>query len=57
MTWFERGDFVISPRAAYAINDNVKVSIGADLYRGPADSVFGLLNANSLGYAEVGYSF
>jgi hypothetical protein len=57
VTWFERGDFVISPRAAYAINDNVKVSIGADLYRGPADSVFGLLKANSLGYAEVGYSF
>jgi hypothetical protein len=48
---------VISPRATYAINDNLKVSIGADVYRGPADSVFGLLRANSLEFGELGYSF
>jgi len=57
VTWFAGGGFLVAPRAAYAINDNVKVSIGADLYRGPADSLFGLLKPNSLGYAEVGYSF
>ena len=57
VTWFEGGDFAISPRATYAINDNLKVSIGADVYRGPADSVFGLLRANSLGFGELGYSF
>ena len=38
-------------------NDNVKVSVGVDVYRGPADSVFGLLRPNSLGFAELGYSF
>ncbi|HVY36780.1 MAG TPA: hypothetical protein VHM31_02565 [Polyangia bacterium] len=57
VTWFEGGDFVLSPRATYAINDNLKVSIGADIYRGPADSLFGLLRANSLGFGELGYSF
>jgi len=57
VTWLEGGDFVISPRATYAINDNLKLSIGADVYRGPADSVFGLLRANSLEFGELGYSF
>jgi len=57
VTWFDRGGFLIAPRATWAVTDNVKVSLGADLYRGPADSVLGLLKANSLGFAQVRYGF
>lgn len=57
VTWFAGGDYLASPRISYAISDTLKVSVGADIYRGPADSIFGLVEQNSLGFAELKWSF
>jgi hypothetical protein len=57
VTWFKGGDYLLSPRASYALSDFVKVSLGADFYNGPARSILGFQERNSLGFAELKYAF
>jgi hypothetical protein len=57
VTWFKGGDYLLSPRASYSLNDFVKASVGADFYNGPANSIFGFQEHNSLAFAELKYAF
>jgi hypothetical protein len=56
IAWFARGDWLLRPRVRYAVNDRVRVSVGGDLYRGPADSFFGSLRDLSTAFAELQYN-
>jgi hypothetical protein len=56
VTWFARGDFLVRPRLRYAINDQVRLTLGADLYRGPADSFLGSLRDLSTAFGEVQFN-
>jgi hypothetical protein len=47
----------IRPKASYAVSDRLKVVAGADLYRGDASSLFGILRDNSGAYLEFRWSF
>lgn len=55
--FFEHGDYVLRPKIEYALNDNLRMVIMADLYRGPSDSFLGSLRKNSLAYGELRYQF
>jgi len=44
---------IFKPRLAYALNDHLRLTLGADIYRGRADSPYGLLQRNSLAYGEL----
>jgi hypothetical protein len=48
-----RGDSGWRPKLTYAISDNLKFTVGADLFRGPRDSYYGRLRENSGVYAEL----
>jgi hypothetical protein len=48
---------VFRPKASYAVTDAVKVVMGADVFVGTADSFFGLLRKNRIGYVELRYGF
>jgi hypothetical protein len=52
-----RGDTVWRPKLAYAISDNLKLTVGADLFRGSRDTYFGRLHDNSGAYAELKLAF
>lgn len=56
VAWFARGDFLVRPRLRYAANDRIRFTLGGDLYRGPADSVFGSLRDLSTAFVEVQYN-
>jgi hypothetical protein len=56
IAWFARGDWLLRPRVRYAINDRVRVTVGGDLYRGPADSFFGALRNLSTAFAELQFN-
>jgi hypothetical protein len=47
----------LRPKLVYAVTDSWKVLAGAEVLRGEASSVFGLLSGNSTGYAELRWSF
>ena len=47
----------IRPKLVYALTDSWKVLAGAEILRGEASSLFGLLQGNSTGYAELRWSF
>jgi hypothetical protein len=47
----------LRPKVAYALTDSWKVLAGAEVLRGQSSSIFGLLDANSTGYAELRWSF
>ena len=55
IVWFARGDWLLRPRVRYAVNDRLKLTVGADVYRGPADSFLGNLRELSTVFVEVGY--
>jgi len=50
-------NYYIRPRLVYAFNDNLKGSLGLDIYRGESYTFFGYLRDNSLLFAEMKYSF
>jgi hypothetical protein len=52
-----RRGYVIRPKAIYAISDKWKATLGADVFRGPEDSIFGRLRDNSTVFLELGYWF
>ncbi len=54
---FTQGDYLLKPKLIYAVNDQIKASLGVDLYRGNSLTYFGRLRNNSGAYAEVKYSF
>jgi hypothetical protein len=54
---FTRHDYLIRPKASYAITDNWKVLAAADIFRGPAESYFGYLADNSTAVLELSYHF
>ena len=45
------------PKVVYAITDDWKAILGAEVFRGDAASRFGLLRPNSVGYLELRWSF
>ena len=47
----------LRPKVVYAVTDDWKAVIGAEVFRGEAASLFGLLRPNSTGYAELRWSF
>jgi hypothetical protein len=47
----------LRPKVVYAVSDQWKLLAGAELFRGEATSVFGLLRPNSTGYVEGRWSF
>jgi len=55
IAWFVHGDSLVRPRLKYAWTDRLKTTLGADFYRGPADSFFGNLRDLSTAFAEVQY--
>ena len=44
-------------KVIYAVTDDWKALVGAEIFRGEAASLFGLLRPNSTGYLEVRWSF
>lgn len=52
-----RSSSFFRPMLSYAFTDNVRGTIGAQRYRGAADSVFGRLRQNNALFAELRYSF
>ncbi|GAB3760486.1 hypothetical protein GCM10028796_09190 [Ramlibacter monticola] len=52
-----RGDNAWRPKLTYALSDSLKLTVGADLFRGGRDTYFGRLRDNSLAYAELKYAF
>ncbi|RFC35204.1 MAG: hypothetical protein DID90_2727554592 [Candidatus Nitrotoga sp. LAW] len=54
---FGRSNYFIRPKLVYAFTDNVKGSLGLDIYRGESSTFFGRLRDNSLLFAEMKYGF
>lgn len=48
---------VVRPRLSYAINDHVKLSAGMDYFSGDAQSYFGALSKNTLGFVVLSLVF
>ncbi len=44
---------VLKPKVVYAINDQLRLTLGADVYRGRSDTAYGWLERNSLAYGEL----
>ncbi len=55
LLWLDEGDFLLRPKLIYALTDHWKATLGAELYRGPAEGVFGRLKQNSTGFAALRY--
>ena len=54
---FSQGDGYMRPLLSYALSDQMKATLGAELYRGPKDSYFGPLRNNRRVFAELRYIF
>lgn len=54
---FGRSNYFIRPKLVYAFNDNMKGSLGLDIYRGENNTFFGRLRNNSLLFTEMKYGF
>lgn len=52
-----RRDYYLRPLLSYNATDSVKVSIGANIYRGPEQSFFGRIREDSGIFCEMRYSF
>lgn len=52
-----RAEFVLRPKVKYAVTDRVKLTAGADIFRGEAKSFFGRLRDTSTAYVEVRWDF
>lgn len=55
--YFNPTNMYLRPVVTYAFTDRVKGSVGGDIYSGPHDSFFGLLEQNQTFFAEVRYTF
>lgn len=54
---FGRSNYFVRPKLVYAFSDNMKGSLGLDMYRGASNTFFGQLEKNSLVFAEMKYGF
>jgi len=54
---FTRSSAYIRPLVTYALADHVKCTVGADLYTGASQTVFGQLKRNQGVFVEMRYSF
>ncbi|MBI3796238.1 MAG: hypothetical protein HY268_04610, partial [Deltaproteobacteria bacterium] len=54
---FTRGGYVLRPKLSYALTDHWKVTVGADVFRGPHPSFFDNLRENSTAFTELRWSF
>ena len=54
---FGRSNYFIRPKLIYAFSDNIKGTLGLDIYRGESNTIFGQLVKNSLLFAEMKYGF
>lgn len=54
---FGRSNYFIRPKLVYAFSDNIKGSLGLDIYRGESNTFFGQLRNSSLLFAEMKYGF
>lgn len=52
-----RSDYLLRPRLGYAFDDHWKGTLGAILFRGHANTFFGLLRDRSAVFGELRYSF
>jgi len=52
-----RGDHYLRPLVSYDVNDQIRVSLGANLYAGPVQTQYGILKSDSGAFAEVRYGF
>ncbi len=52
-----RLDYVLRPKITYAVTDRLKVTVGADVFRGAVRSFFGRLRDTSTAYAELRWDF
>lgn len=52
-----RAEFVLRPKVKYAVTDRLKLTAGADVFRGETPSFFGRLRDTSTAYVEVRWDF
>ncbi|MBI5179501.1 MAG: hypothetical protein HZA04_09630 [Nitrospinae bacterium] len=57
LVWLKRGDSLLRPRLKYAVNDALGITIGGDIYQGPATSFFGRLNDATALFTEIRHVF
>jgi hypothetical protein len=57
IVYFNTGDAAIRPKLSYAINDNVHLTAGADIFVGPRLSFFGRVSDLSAGYLQLNFGF
>lgn len=48
---------IVKPKVVYAVNDHLRLTVGADVYRGRSDAAYGLLEHNSVAYGELRFYF
>jgi len=55
---FTTREWLITPRIGYRLSDAITMYGGAQVFHGPADTLFGIIDAQlSAGYAELRYTF
>ena len=55
---FTTREWLITPRIGYRLSDAITMYTGAQVFHGPADTLFGIIDAQlSAGYAELRYTF
>jgi hypothetical protein len=55
---FTTREWLITPRIGYRLSDAITMYAGAQVFHGPADTLFGIIDAElSAGYAELRYTF
>ena len=55
---FTTQEWLITPRIGWKLTDAMTAFIGAQVFAGPNDTLFGLIDQNlSAGYAELRFSF
>lgn len=52
-----RRDYLVKPKLIYTFTDQWIGTLGADIYRGKEDSLFGMFEKNTAVFAEVKYGF
>jgi hypothetical protein len=57
IVYFNTGDAAIRPKLSYAINDNLRLTAGADIFVGPRLSFFGRVQDLSAGYLQLNFGF
>ena len=55
---FTTHEWLVTPRVGYRLSDAMTAYVGAQVFHGPTDTLFGIIDAElSSGYAELRYTF